>query len=97
MIEILQKYLDKFYQEDDVCLHALLTLNCLCDGNLGRQKVSQKSLLQSLVNLLGRDISDELVETVLELINNVAENGNISLLVIILATVDKPGPVLQIH
>ncbi|KAG1695322.1 Rap1 GTPase-GDP dissociation stimulator 1-B [Nymphon striatum] len=75
-IDILKNYLDQHNDEEVVTLHALLTLNCLCDSTAGREKITKKELLASIVNLLSRKISDDLLETVLELLSNIAENDD---------------------
>ncbi|GAB6030924.1 hypothetical protein CHUAL_007752 [Chamberlinius hualienensis] len=74
LIDMMCNYITKFAEEDDVCLHVLLILNCLADNEIGRKKLIEKNICDYLVSLMDVEISSDVVEAVLDLVGNLAED-----------------------
>ncbi|XP_076327897.1 rap1 GTPase-GDP dissociation stimulator 1-B-like [Tachypleus tridentatus] len=77
--DVLLQYLSKYYSDEDLASHCLLVLNCLADYEIGRQTLVEKKSLSSLVDILDKSITAEVLETLLELFGNLAENGMLTI------------------
>ncbi|XP_067133424.1 rap1 GTPase-GDP dissociation stimulator 1-like isoform X2 [Centruroides vittatus] len=79
ILDVLLNYLDRFHQDEDVATHCLLVLNCLADCDAGRNKLMEKPILSSLMNILGKNITEDVMESLLELFGNLAECDSVKL------------------
>lgn len=73
LISLFCRYLEQYPQEEDLCMHILLILNCIIDTELGRQKFLETNMCQTLIKLLDLEVTNEVVETILELLNNLVQ------------------------
>lgn len=74
IITTLCDYLLKYGQEEDVCIHVIMIMNCIADCVSGRKKITEKNICGALVRLMEKEVTPEVVEAVLELIGNIAED-----------------------
>uniref|UniRef100_T1IU20 UNC-45/Cro1/She4 central domain-containing protein n=1 Tax=Strigamia maritima TaxID=126957 RepID=T1IU20_STRMM len=78
VIDILCEYLERYWQDEDLCTHVLLTVNCIADSELGRQKILATNMCTALIRLLSKRINAEVIDTILELLSNLAESGTLA-------------------
>lgn len=75
--DILLKYLQKFSNVDDVAMHCVLVLNGIADSDCGRKHLLETRTLSLLLANLDRNFSVEVIEVLLELFGNLAENDSV--------------------
>ncbi|CAN7991752.1 unnamed protein product [Ixodes pacificus] len=75
--DILLKYLQKFSNVDDVAMHCVLVLNGIADSDYGRKHLLETRTLSLLLANLDRNFSVEVIEVLLELFGNLAENDSV--------------------
>lgn len=79
IVDILLQYLHRFHKNEEVATHCLVVLNCLADLESGQKRLMEKTSLESLIDLFGKEFPDDSLESLLELFGNLAENDNIKL------------------
>lgn len=77
IIDTLCAYLSQFSKEEEVVIHVLLIFSCLADADTGRQKIIGKNICSYLVGIVEDQMSAEVLESVLELVGNLAEDDEV--------------------
>ncbi|XP_023217098.1 rap1 GTPase-GDP dissociation stimulator 1-like [Centruroides sculpturatus] len=73
-ISLLLKYLEKYYEDEEIATNCLLVLNCLSVCENGKSELMGKSSLSSLMNGLEKPLSSDLMDSLLDLLEYLAEN-----------------------
>ncbi|XP_076361229.1 rap1 GTPase-GDP dissociation stimulator 1-like isoform X1 [Tachypleus tridentatus] len=77
--DVLLQYLSRYHSDEDVASHCLLVLNCLADYDIGRETLVERTSLSYLLEILDKNLTSEVLETLLELFGNLLENDNVKL------------------
>lgn len=73
-ISLLLNYLEKYYEDEEIAANCLLVLNCLSVCENGKTQLMEKSSLKSLMNGLEKSLSSDLMDSLLDLLEYLAEN-----------------------
>lgn len=82
IVDVLLQYLERFYNDEDIAINCLLVLNCLADGSaseVGRTKLMEPVTLTMLTELLKKEISDDVMLPLLELLGSLTESDVVKL------------------
>lgn len=82
IVDVLLQYLERFYSDEDIAINCLLVLNCLADGtgsDVGRTKLMEPEILTMLTELLKKEISDDVILPLLELLGSLTESDGVKL------------------